>query len=578
MKYRNTLKRVITEVIKPHWMLVALTIFLMIVIAATNSYQAYLIQPAVDETFFSNSTKDSLIQIPLLILVVTIAKGIATYYQQVLGTMISNKMINEVRLKMFSAFVKSDLEYYNNSSSGKMISNILNDINGMMNAVQLMLSGVFKNFFSVVFLFSVMIYMNPTLTFVSLIGLPLAAYPLIVVYKKIRKYMGDNQTRLEMFTVLMDDSLRSVRVVKSYNAEDYEIGRVRNSLNGLFKLNFKIARVSNIPSPLNEALIGVGTAAVLMYGGGLVMGGHSTPGSFFSFFAALMMAYRPLKSIGGLNVQLQMGLICAQRVFNILDAKPTIVDKPDAIDLSNVKGNIKFENVEFNYVPDKKALDGINLDLEAGKSYAFVGHSGGGKSTIMNLLLRFYDVKSGKISVDDHDVRDVTMKSLRDNISYVGQDVQLFDDTILENIKYSNQNATFEEVVYAAKMAEAHDFITQIPEGYNYRIGQNGQKLSGGQRQRISIARAFLRNTPILLLDEATSALDPISEKQIQVAIKHLMEGKTTLVIAHRLSTVISADKIFVMNHGKIVEEGKHEELLKKNGEYAILYSKQFQE
>jgi subfamily B ATP-binding cassette protein MsbA len=314
-----------------------------------------------------------------------------------------------------------------------------------------------------------------------------------------------------------------------------------------------------------------------MYGGNMVYDGSATPGSFFAFFAALMMAYKPIKAVGGINVQLHMALVAARRVFVILDSTPKIVDKPNAIILDKVRGDIKFKDVEFAYTPDRNALNGVNFNIESGKTYAFVGHSGGGKSTIMNLLLRFYEPKSGEIILDNHNIQDITIKSLRSSISYVGQDVQLFDDTIFENIRYSNKDASMEDVINAAKMAEAHDFITATPNGYFSMVGQNGQKLSGGQRQRISIARAMLRNTPILLLDEATSALDPIAEKQVQAAISHLMQGKTTLVIAHRLSTVILADKIFVLNNGKIVEEGTHGELLEKNGEYAILYSKQFQ-
>jgi subfamily B ATP-binding cassette protein MsbA len=573
------IKRMIVEIILPYWINIAFSIGLMIVIASTNSFQALLIQPAVDQTLFNVGDQGGnfLYQIPILIFVVTLSKGIATYYQQVISSTTIVKMTNDLRVRLYEKYIKSDMEFYNNSSSANMMSSMYNDVQGMMGGINLLISGIFKNFFSVIFLFAVMLYQNPMLTLVSLVGLPLAIYPIYIVYRKVDKYMYKSQEQLANFTVLMDDSLRSAKVVKSYNAEEYEIGRMRKTLNGLFNSMWRIARVSNITGPLNEALIGIGTAAVLFYGGSLVVGGDATPGSFFSFFTALMMAYKPMKAVGGLNIQLQMCLVCARRVFEIMDAKPKIVDKPNAIALANVNGDIKFEDVHFSYIKDKKALNGINLHIEAGKTYAFVGHSGGGKSTIMSLLLRFYDPDSGSIKVEGHDIRDVTMNSLRHHISYVGQDVQLFDDTIKENIKYSNREATDEDIINAAKMAEAHDFIMECSSQYETQMGQNGQKFSGGQRQRISIARAILRNTPILLLDEATSALDPISEKQVQIAIAHLMQGKTTLVIAHRLSTVMNADKIFVINHGKIVEEGTHNELLAKNGEYAILYSKQFQ-
>jgi subfamily B ATP-binding cassette protein MsbA len=353
---------------------------------------------------------------------------------------------------------------------------------------------------------------------------------------------------------------------------------VEYSLHRLYKLAWRIARVSNIPGPLNEMIAGVGTAAVLFYGGSLVINGHSTPGSFFGFFAAMIMAYKPMKQLSGMNIQLNMCLICAKRVFAMIDVQPEIIDRPDALDIGRAKGDIEFRNVVFGYNQDKDALKDISFKIEAGKSYALVGHSGGGKSTVMNLILRFYDPRSGQILLDGHDLRDITVNSLRHNISYVGQDVQLFDGTIMENIRYSKKDATEDDVIKAAKLAEAHDFIIQHPEGYNAQVGQNGQKLSGGQRQRISIARALIKDSPILLLDEATSALDTQSEQLIQSALAELIKGRTTLTIAHRLSTVINADEIFVIQEGKVLEHGSHEELLAKNGQYAILYSKQFKD
>jgi len=562
----------------PSWVRVAVAIFLMMLIAATNSFQALLIQPAVDNTLFNTATDNTLYQIPIMIIVVTLMKGIAMYYQQVLSASTAAMINNQIRLRLYSSFIRYDIADHNNSSSAKMISLLVNDINGMMGAINLLISGVFKNLFSAVFLIAVMAYMNLKLTLIALIALPLAIVPFAIVYRKINKYTKQNQEQLEMFTVVADDGLRAVRLVKSINAENYEIGRLQRSLNGLYRIMWRIARVSNIPSPLNETLIGVGTAAVLFYGGSLVMSGNATPGSFFAFFAALMMAYKPLKSVGGLGSQLQICLICAGRVFNAIDKKPKITDAENAKKLENVKGNISFDNVGFSYREGVKALDDISFNVEAGKHYAFVGHSGGGKSTIMSLLLRFYDVTSGAIKIEGQDIRSVTLQSLRDNISYVGQDVQLFDLTVKENILYAKQNATDEEIIDAAKMAEAHEFIIQMPNGYASPVGQNGQKLSGGQRQRISIARAILKNSPILLLDEATSALDPISESLIQKALTKLMEGRTTLTIAHRLSTVIKADRIFVMQSGKIVEHGTHNELMEKGTLYKDLYSTQFQE
>lgn len=574
----KTIARIIKEIILPHWFLVFFTTALMFLIAANNGFQALLIQPIIDQTLFAQDASKLMYQIPILIVIVSIAKGICTYYQMVLSNYLTNKMQNELRLKLFKSFLVSDMETFNNSSSSKMLSNILNDIGTMMNAINILMSGVFKNFFSAIFLIGVMFYMNYKLALISLVGMPLAIAPVIIVYRLLNKYMHRNQTQLEDTLVLIDDSLRGAKVVKSYNAEDFEIGRMNASLEKLNKTNWRIARTSNIPGPLNETLIGVGTAAVFLYGGSLVVGGDTTPGSFFAFFTAMMMAYKPLKTMSGLNVRLQMCLVCANRVFDLLDRKPLIVDKADAKDLDNLKGDIKFENVSFAYNENKKALENIDLHLESGKSYAFVGKSGGGKTTIINLLLRFYDANSGKILIDGHDIKDISLKSLRNSIAYVGQDVQLFDDTILNNIRYNNLNATEDDVIKAAKLAEAHQFITECEGDYNMRVGQNGSRLSGGQKQRISIARAIIKNSPILILDEATSALDSVSEALIQKAFDHLKQGKTTLTIAHRLSTIVNADKIFVIKDAHIIEYGTHQDLLSKNGEYAKLYANQFQD
>jgi subfamily B ATP-binding cassette protein MsbA len=324
-------------------------------------------------------------------------------------------------------------------------------------------------------------------------------------------------------------------------------------------------------------LAGIGVAAVIWYGGHQVITGQTTPGAFFSFFAAMMMAYKPLKSVSNMNSGVQMGLAATTRLYKLLDEKPEIIDKPNAIDLPNVKGDIEFSQVCFSYIEGKQALNEVNFKIPAGKTVALVGHSGGGKSTIMSMILRFYDPSSGVIKLDGHDIKDLSIKSLRSSMSVVNQEVMLFDDTVLENIRYGKVDATEEQIIQAAKLAEADEFIQELPEKYHSKVGQNGIRLSGGQRQRIAIARAILYDAPILLLDEATSALDPISEKLIKDALAKLMKNRTSLVIAHRLSTVIHCDKIIVISHGQVVEEGTHQELLDKNGMYANLYLKQFE-
>jgi subfamily B ATP-binding cassette protein MsbA len=339
----------------------------------------------------------------------------------------------------------------------------------------------------------------------------------------------------------------------------------------------KLSRISLISSPFVESLAGFGVAAVIWYGGHQVISGTTTPGAFFSFFTAMMMAYRPLKAVSGMNSSVQMGLAAASRLYTLFDEKPKIFDKPNAIDLKETKGDVEFENVQFSYDENKITLDNVNFKVKAGQSVALVGHSGGGKSTIMSMILRFYDPSSGAVKLDGHNISDLTLKSLRGSMSVVNQEVMLFDDTILENIRYGKVDATEEQILRASKMAEADEFIQELPEKYNSRVGQNGIRLSGGQRQRIAIARAILYDAPILLLDEATSSLDPISEKLIKDALNSLMKNRTSIIIAHRLSTIIHCDKIIVISNGRVVEEGSHKELLEKNGAYSNLYLKQFE-
>jgi subfamily B ATP-binding cassette protein MsbA len=375
----------------------------------------------------------------------------------------------------------------------------------------------------------------------------------------------------------MSDTLQYSKLVKSYNCEKFEVKRMGNIIEGLYKLGVKISKLSLVASPFVEMLGGVGVALVIWYGGTQVITGATTQGAFFSFFTAMLMAYKPLKSVAGMNSKIQVGFGALERFYDAIDQKPTIVSKPNAIDLVPARGAVQFDNVSFSYLPEKPTLSNVTLDIPKGKTIALVGHSGGGKSTIMNMLLRFYDANSGRILLDGHDIRDLTVSSLRSSMSVVNQEVMLFDDTVIENIRYGKENATKEEIISAAKLAEADEFISDLPEGYESRIGQNGILLSGGQRQRIAIARAILYNAPILLLDEATSSLDPISEHAIKKALNTLMKGRTTIVIAHRLSTVIHADRIYVISDGKIIESGKHQELLEKEGYYANLYSKQFE-
>lgn len=569
-------KRITKEYVVPHWRIFAISVALMLVVAGTTAFHAWLIKPALDAVFVEKNTR-ALVYVPLVVLLVTFVKGFATYFQLFTMNILSHRITADMRLRLYEHFIRSDIAKLHSQSSGNMIASILNEINMVVNLINVVLNGFVKQFFTLGSLIVVMFMQSVELSLVAFVGFPLAAYPIYKLGRKLRGLSFKNQEVAAKFNTQMHDTLQYSKLVKAYHCEDFEVKRMGRIIEEIYKMSKKISKMSLVASPFTESLAGFGVAAVIWYGGHQVITGETTPGAFFAFFGAMMMAYRPLKSLSGMNAGVQMGLAAATRLYTTIDEKPTITDKPGAAELKEVKGEIEFKNVGFSYTEDKATLKSINLHIPAGKTVALVGHSGGGKSTLMSMILRFYDPKIGAITLDGHDLRDLTLKSVRNSMSVVSQEVMLFDDTIMENIRYGKEDATDEEIIAAAKMAEADEFISQLPNGYHARVGQNGILLSGGQRQRIAIARAILYKAPILLLDEATSALDPISEKLIKDAFAKLMEGKTCVVIAHRLSTVIHADKIVVISNGEVVEEGTHADLMEKGGSYANLYSKQFE-
>ncbi|NBX52843.1 MAG: ABC transporter ATP-binding protein [Proteobacteria bacterium] len=570
------IKRISIETIKPHWKMLIVSIILMIVIAGTTSFHAWLIKPALDSVFVEKDYH-ALIYIPIVVLIVTAVKGFATYFQLLSMNYINLRITSDLRIKLYRHFITSDISKLHSKSSGDMVASIINEIGAVVNLISISLNGFVKQFFTLFALIIVMFNQSLELSLVAFIGFPLAVYPIYKLGKKLRNLSFKNQEMASKFNSQMTDTLQYSKLVKAYHCEEFEISRMTQIIESIFKVGKKISRISLVSSPFMESLAGFGVAAVIWYGGHQVISGKTTPGAFFSFFTAMMMAYRPLKSLSGMNSSVQMGLASATRLFILFDEKPKIINKPNAIDLKNIRGDIEFSNVKFSYSDNKVALDNISFRVEAGQSVALVGHSGGGKSTIMSMILRFYDPTQGQVKLDGNNIADITLKSLRNSMSVVNQEVMLFDDTILENIRYGKVDATEEQILRASKMAEADEFIQELPEKYNSRVGQNGIRLSGGQRQRIAIARAILYDAPILLLDEATSSLDPISEKLIKDALNSLMKNRTSIIIAHRLSTIIHCDKIIVIANGRVVEEGSHKELLEKNGAYANLYLKQFE-
>jgi subfamily B ATP-binding cassette protein MsbA len=546
----------------------------MVLVAATSAIHVSLIRPALDDIFLKKD-QSMLILLPVAVIAIAIVKGLSAYFQNYFMRYVGQRVITDMQIKLYEHLISADLTFLNSQSSGRLISRFTNDIITMRGAVSNLLTGLVKEFLTVIFLIALMFYQNFTLSIIAFTVFPLAVFPIVKMGKRMRKISNSTQEELGKYTSRLDDTFQTIRIIRSYGREAFEIKRARDIMENIFRLYIKAIKTDSITSPIMEMLGGIAIAAVIWYGGSQVISGNTTPGSFFAFIAAFITAYKPIKSLADLNTSLQEGLAAARRLFAVLDIKPSVCDAENSVDLTIKGGAIKFNKVSFSYLEGKQALKGLDFIVPAGKKVALVGASGGGKSTIINLILRFYDTEDGFITIDEQDIKKVKLTSLRSAFAIVTQEIMLFDDSVMANIGYGNLTASEEEIINAAKAAAAHDFIMELPNGYDSLIGQHGLKLSGGQRQRISIARAILKNAPILLLDEATSALDPIAEQQIQDALENLRQNKTTLVVAHRLSTIIDADIIYTIKDGRIVESGTHQQLLNLNAEYANLYKKQ---
>ena len=561
--------------IRPYVGHIFLAIFFMVIVAAAQGMSAWLMKPIIDDVFIAKD-RDMLKLVSLAVLVTFAIKGFANYAQSLLMSFVGMRIIADAQISLGSHLTKMDLGFFHNNPTGTLVSRFTADIVQIRNVVSNALTSLGKDLMSVIALVGVMFYQNMELAFISIFIFPIAILPIVKLGRRMRKVTSNQQVETGVFMTLLAQTFQGMRVVKAYGMEKYEKNRIRILVQKLFELSFKAARIHALVSPIMETLGGVAICVVIAYGGLQVIDGDSTTGELFSFITALLMAYDPMKKLGNLNVSIQEGLAGAQRLFNVLDTKPILFDKPNAKELTSVKGAISISNVTFSYGSDLPVLSNVCLEVPAGKRIALVGPSGAGKSTILNLIPRFYDVDEGQISIDGIDVREVTMATLHQNIALVSQEITLFDDTIHANIAYGRSDASNEDIYNAARHAAAHDFIVELPQGYDTQIGEQGVKLSGGQRQRLAIARAMLKNSPILLLDEATSALDTKSERQVQVSLDKLMSGRTTLVIAHRLSTVVDADVIYVIEGGQIVQFGSHDALINKGGPYAKLYALQF--
>ena len=563
--------------VRPHVRSLIFILILMLISAAMTGALAQLMQPTIDKIFNDKNAK-MLFPVATAVFLVFTVRGLATYGHSVLLNRLGLRVVADIQRDMFSHLVYADVAYIHGQSSGQLISRFLSDVAMIRAALTDSLTSIGKSALSVIFLIGIMFYQDWKLSIVSLFVFPVAAYAITRLGKKLRKVSAATQARIGDMTGMLGQALQGCKHVKSYGKEEFERARVNGLIESVFKLLTKAFRISAVLTPIGEVLNGVAIVTIITYGGMQVMSGESTSGKLFSFIAAFLLAFEPIKRITRVSNTLQMGLASLDRTFMLLDVKQRIADKPEAEDLHVTNPVISFDDVRFAYNESSEALRGVSFTAPAGKTIALVGESGAGKSTILNLIPRFYDVTGGRIDIDGRDIRDVTQKSLRENMALVSQEVAIFSDTVRENIAYGLPGATDEQIFEAAKMAAAHDFILELPQGYNTLVGENGLKLSGGQRQRISIARAFLRNTPILLLDEATSALDANSERLVQSALKQLQKGRTTVVVAHRLSTIMEADIIFVMSQGQILESGNHATLLAQNGAYTRLYGKMLEE
>jgi subfamily B ATP-binding cassette protein MsbA len=548
----------------------------MVLVAASTAAIAYVMKPVVDDVFV-NRDRDILIVVAISILIIFMVKGLSTFGQTVLMTHVGQRVIADMQIRMFSHLMVTDLAYFQRNHTGTLISRFTNDVNLLRGAASHVVIGIGKDLISLMFLIAVMFERDWLLALCSFFIFPLAIFPIIKIGRRMRRVSANTQTEWGRLTTLLDETFAGARHVKAYGMETYESDRAAKTANLIFRLNLKAGVTRAFSHPIMETLGGTAVMGVILYGGWQVIDGARTAGDLMSFITALLLAYEPMKRLAAMNANLQEGLAAAQRLYTVLDIKPDIVDAPGAKALDIDKGEIILDNVTFAYEPGKNAIDGISLDVPAGKTVALVGPSGSGKTTILNLIPRFFDVTAGAVRIDGQNVRDVTLQSLRGAIALVSQEICLFNDTIAANIAYGRPDASRDDIRRAAEIAAASEFIERLPKGYDTVVGERGLTISGGQRQRIAIARALLKDAPILLLDEATSALDSESERVVQAGLEKLMEGRTTLVVAHRLSTITSADLIYVLEDGHVIENGTHAELLALGGTYARLYRIQYE-
>ena len=551
------------------------SVFFTVLLAGSTSSVAYLLDPAIKQLFVNKDQK-YLYLIPFLIVLAFAIKGISLYLAKVIMIGVSEEVRRDIQTDMFSSLIVADTKLVDNKHSGKFIANLTNDVNTITNLVSTAILNLFKDSLTLIGLLTVMFYQNWKLAFISIIMIPLASYAARIIGKRMGKATTQQMDTAGLLNSYLIEIFKNHKLTKIFQKETYEKLRAEKLINRFKENSKKINIIFVRASPIMEFLTGIMIAFLIFYAAKLITKNELEVSNFFSFLAAMMLAYQPVRSLATLNIVVQQGLAGARRVIPVIDDIPEIKDQKDSKNLIIKNAQIEFENVDFKYSENEvKILNSLNLKIPGGKMTALVGHSGAGKSTILNLIPRFYNAESGEIKIDEQSINDLTVNSVRKNISLVSQDTTLFDDTIKNNIAYANLDASYEEIVEAGKFSFASEFIEKLPKKYDTIIGENGVRLSGGEKQRLSIARAILKKSPIILLDEATSSLDAETEDKIQKAINFLTKGRTTIVIAHRLSTILNSDKIYVIDHGKVVGEGKHDELLTSSEVYKNFYEKQ---
>ena len=553
---------------------ILLSLFFTIILAGSTSSVAYLLDPAIDQLFIKQN-QNMLYLIPGLIILAFAAKGSSLYFAKVLMIAVSQDVKRDMQVHMFNSIVVADTGLIDKKHSGKFITNLTNDINMVTNLLSVAILNLFKDSFTLVALLGVMFYQNWKLSLIAMIMIPLASGAARTLGKRMGKVTTEQMIKAGSFMSYLVEIFKNHRIIKIFQNENYEKKRASIVLEELKLKGQKIAEIMVRASPIMEFLTGIMIACLVYVAAILVSNNELEVSKFFSFLAAMMLAYQPVRSLATINITIQQGLAGAKRVLPVIDEKPEIRDKENIKNLEFNRGEIIFENVNFNYTKDGETLKSVNLKFPGEKMTALVGQSGAGKSTILNLIPRFYNIQYGDIKIDQQSIYDCSIYSLRKGISLVSQDTTLFDDTVKNNIAYANLNATEEEIKEAAKNSFADEFIQKLPNKYDTLIGENGIRLSGGEKQRLSIARAILKKSPVILLDEATSSLDAETESKIQKAINFLTEGRTTIVIAHRLSTILNSDKIYVIENGQVMDSGTHDELLKKSSIYKNFYEKQ---